>query len=56
VERTLAQPAFTKLVPFETKSAKTPIAKQRDASREIGAPLTAESWRSATPRRGMMKI
>ena len=36
--------------------AKTPIQKQRDALREIGAPLTAESWGTATPRRGMMKI
>ena len=56
VERTLALPAFTKLVPFELRSAKTPIQKQRDALREIGAPLTAESWGTATPRRGMMKI
>jgi glutathione S-transferase len=56
VERTLALPAFTRLEPFEQKSARTPIQKQREALATIGAPLTAESWGTATPRRGMMKI
>jgi glutathione S-transferase len=56
VERTLALPAFARLLPFEQKSARTPIAQQREALREMGAPLTAESWGTAAPRRGMMKI
>jgi glutathione S-transferase len=56
VERTLALPSFAKLEPFEQKSARTPIPKQREALAAIGAPLTAESWGTATPHRGMMRI
>jgi glutathione S-transferase len=56
VARTLALPAFARLEPFEQKSARTPIPKQREALAAIGAPLTAESWGTASPRRGMMKI
>jgi glutathione S-transferase len=56
IERTLALPAFERLSPFEQKSARTPIPKQREALLEIGAPITAESWSAATPRRGLMKI
>jgi glutathione S-transferase len=56
VARTLALPSFAKLEPFEQKSARTPIPKQREALAAIGAPLTAESWGTASPRRGMMKI
>ena len=56
VARTLALPSFAKLEPFEQKSARTPIPKQREALAAIGAPLTEESWGTATPRRGMMKI
>jgi glutathione S-transferase len=56
VARILALPTFAKLEPFEHKSARTPIPKQREALAAIGAPLTAESWGTASPRRGMMKI
>ena len=56
VERTLALPAFTKLEPYEQKSARTPIPKQREALAALGAPLTAESYGTAQPRRGMMRI
>jgi len=56
VERTLALPAFARLEPYEQKSARTPIGKQREALAAIGAPLTAESWGTAAPQRGLMKI
>jgi glutathione S-transferase len=56
VERTLALPAFVNLEPFEQKSARTPIPKQREALAAIGAPITAESYGTGTPRRGVMKI
>jgi glutathione S-transferase len=56
VERTLALPQFERLSPFEQKSARTPIPQQREALAAIGAPVSAESWGTATPRRGMMKI
>ena len=47
VARTLALPSFVKLEPFEQKSARTPIPKQREALAAIGAPLTDESWGTA---------
>jgi glutathione S-transferase len=56
VARTLALPSFAKLEPFEQKSARTPIPQQREALAALGAPLTPESWGTATPRGGMMKI
>ena len=56
MERTLALPCFLALAPFELKSARTPIPQQREALAAIGAPLTAESYGTAAPRRGMMKI
>ena len=56
VDRVLALPSFTKLVPFEDAMMKTPPAEQRDALRALGAPLTRETFATATPRRGMMKI
>ncbi len=45
-------PSFAKLEPFEQKSARTPIPKQREALAAIGAPLTDESWgnHDAAPR------
>jgi len=56
VARVLATESFAKLEPFETCTARTPIPKQRDALREMGAPITAETWGTATPRRGVMRI
>jgi len=56
VARVLDHPALQALRPFEDLSIRTPIAKQRAALADIGAPLTAESYGTDTPRRGMMKI
>ena len=56
VDRTIALEAFAKLRPFEDLSARTPIPKQREALLAAGAPITAETFGTATPRRGMMKI
>jgi len=56
VDRTLALPGFAKLKPFEDKMIRTPIPQQRDALREIGAPLTRETLGTATPRPGVMPI
>ncbi len=56
VARVLALPSFTKLVRFEDAMMKTPPAEQRDALRALGAPLTRETFGTATPRRGVMKI
>lgn len=56
VERTLALPAFEALRAFEELSARTPIARHRDALREAGAPVSAMSVGTATPRHGLMSL
>jgi glutathione S-transferase len=52
--RTLATPAFTKLAALENAIARTPIAQQRAALQQAGAPISAESFGTDTPRRGVM--
>jgi glutathione S-transferase len=56
VARVLALPSFQKLAVIEEKLARTPIAQQREVLREIGAPLSAETVGTDTPRRGIMPI
>jgi len=56
VARVLAHEAFQRLAPFEELLLRTPLAEHRKALAERGAPLTAESFASATPRRGVMSI
>lgn len=55
VDRVLAQPAFTKLQPFEDRQVRTPIAEQRGVLAAMGAPLTAGTIGGATPRPGSMR-
>jgi len=54
--RTLAMPAFKKLAVIEDGVLRTPIAQQRDKLREMGAPVSAETYAAAAPRRGIMPI
>jgi len=56
VDRVLALPSFTKLKPFEDRTARTPLPRQRAVLAEMGAPLTDETYATASPRRGMMRI
>jgi glutathione S-transferase len=56
VARTLAQEPFAGLAPFEERCLRTPIPQHRAALAELGAPLTAESWAAAKPRRGVMRL
>ena len=56
VARALAHEAFRRLAPFEELSLRTPLAQHRKALAEHGAPLTAESFGTSTPRRGLMSI
>jgi glutathione S-transferase len=56
VDRVLATPSFERLRPFEERLMRTPIPKQRAALLEMGAPLTAETLGTNTPRRGIMRI
>ena len=52
--RTLATPAFARLAALENAIARTPIAQHRAALVQAGAPISAESFGSGTPRRGVM--
>jgi glutathione S-transferase len=56
VARTLGLPAFKKLAAIEDLMLRTPIAQQSEALRGAGVALTRESYRTATPRRGVMPI
>ena len=56
VDRALAHESFLKLKPFEERCLRTPIAQQRGALAEIGAPLTRETCGTEVPRRGVMRI
>jgi glutathione S-transferase len=54
--RTLATPAFKKLSAIEDSVLRTPVAQQREKLRALGAPISAETYATATPRRGIMPI
>jgi glutathione S-transferase len=56
VECTLDLPELAALRPFEDVSIRTPIAKLREALAAAGAPITAETHLTSTPRRGIMRI
>ena len=54
VARTLASEPFARLARFEEAAIRTPIAEQRRVLGELGAPLTDDSYGTATPRRGIL--
>jgi hypothetical protein len=54
--RTLATPPFAKLAALENAILRTPIPEQRAALQAAGAPISATSIGTATPRRGVMPI
>ena len=56
VARVLAVDAFASLAPFEERMLRTPIAQHRSVLAEMGAPISAETWGTSTPRRGMMRL
>jgi glutathione S-transferase len=56
VERVLSLDCFARLVPFEERMLRVPIAQHRAALAEMNAPLTSETWGTATPRPGLMRI
>jgi glutathione S-transferase len=56
VGRVLATEGFVKLQRFEDEMMRTPPARQRAALAALGAPLTATTYGTNTPRRGLMKI
>jgi len=56
VARVLSTEPFQRLAPFEDRMLRTPIAQQRSALAELGAPLTRETFGTSVPRRGVMPI
>ena len=56
VRRLLDLPSFTKLREFEDISIRTPIPKQRDALRELAAPIAPTTFFRPEPQRGVMSI
>lgn len=56
VDRVLGIASFQKLMAFEDKLMRTPIAKHRDALSAMGAPLMAATYGTLEPRPGVMPI
>ena len=54
--RTLAEPAFAKLARIEDAVLRTPIAEQRAALKELGAPVSTDTYAGPAPRRGVMPL
>jgi glutathione S-transferase len=52
----LDHPALAHLRPFEEASIKVPVVGQREAVKAVGAPVTAQTCGTATPRPGVMAI
>jgi glutathione S-transferase len=56
VERALRLEGFARLAPFEDRAIRTPPARHREVLAALGAPLTADSYGTATPRPGILRI
>jgi glutathione S-transferase len=56
VERALAHPAFATLLRFEDVQRSVEIRRRREALEEAGASLTAETYGTREPRRGIMRL
>ena len=56
VARVLDHPALAHLRPFEEASIRVPVLGQRDAVKAVGAPVSAQTCGTATPRPGVMAI
>jgi glutathione S-transferase len=56
VERVLAHEVFRKLARLEDVMLRLPVAEQRGALAAAGAPLTAETFGTSTPRHGLPRM
>jgi glutathione S-transferase len=56
VDRVLGSEPFQSVKPFEDRMIRTPLQEHRAALAEMGAPLTADTFATTAPRRGMMRI
>ena len=56
IARTLALDSFARLARFEEACLRVPIPQHREALAALGAPLTADTFFTPTPRRGVLSI
>ena len=56
VERVLKLDSFEKLKPIEERLRRTPLAQHRTVLREMGVPVTQETYGTTEPRHGVMRI
>lgn len=56
VERVLQLESFEKLKPIEERLRRTPLMQHRAALIEMGVPVMQETYGTAEPRRGIMRI
>jgi glutathione S-transferase len=56
VGRVLGVESFRRLAPFEERCMRVPIAEHRGVLAELGAPLTPDTWGTAVPQRGVMRL
>lgn len=56
VERALREPCFTRFFPFEQAQLSTNAQGRRKALLAVGAPLTAETYATKEPRKGVMRL
>jgi glutathione S-transferase len=56
VVRVLTTPPLAKLAKIEDAVLRVPIAEQRNALKALGAPISAETYASDAPRRGIMPV
>jgi glutathione S-transferase len=56
VDRVLMQESFAQLAPFEDRMLRTPIAAHRSVLAEMGAPISAETYGTNAPKRGVMRL
>jgi glutathione S-transferase len=56
VDRALGEPCFTRFLPFEQAQLSTNAQGRRKALLAVGAPLTAETYATREPRKGVMRL
>lgn len=56
IQLVLAHPAIASLLPFEDVQRSAAITRRRQALRDAGAPLTAQTLGQREPRKGVMRL
>jgi hypothetical protein len=56
IDRVLKLESFERLKPIEERMRRTPLAQHRAVLNEMGVSVTQETYGTAEPRRGVMRI